>query len=588
MTKDTEQSESRFLVYYALFWAFLGWIGLVAAMAGYFQPWIFLAYIITVILIYLVRSKKALLKTSKEFLIVNVTLIIFVMVLSFFSTPTVFSGRDQGSISEAAIRLSQNHQLSFSNATSDEFFKIYGPGKALNFPGFYYTYSGKLITQFPLGYISWLAIFYSFFGLSGFIIANALLLYLFLLFFYFLARLFFRINYSVILLAVTITSFPFIWFSKLTLSENMALAFLWMAIFSLIAFIKNSNKLNYLACLLLFLLLPFIRVEGFAFLAAGLILILSFPMSRNYLKANFFPNIILPFLFFSSILGLNVSVNYPFYKEIAKALLNVTANSQAGIIEKYILPFIHVSQIQLVYGTLSFFVLGTAGIIYFIVKRDWKLLIPFFVTLSSYLYLINSNISTDHPWMLRRFVFSILPAFIFYAIFFLSSWKEKIQTSGKRSIFYLIIILLILLNSPAFFRYFTFSENKNLLEETQEISQNFSSQDLILVDRKASGDGWAMLAGPLSSLYGKNAVYFFNTEDLKKINLDKFNRIFLMVPEENLDFYAKIPLAQKLRPFKDYTLNTARLDLSQEKSFLVSLPPKENVEVKGKIFEIVK
>lgn len=49
--------------------------------------------------------------------------------------PTVFTGRDQGSIALAAIELARGHELAFRNAASDAFFGIYGPGRALNFPG---------------------------------------------------------------------------------------------------------------------------------------------------------------------------------------------------------------------------------------------------------------------------------------------------------------------------------------------------------------------------------------------------------------------------------------------------------------------
>ena len=97
-----------------------------------------------------------------------------------FTTPTLLSGRDQGAISEAAIRLSESTTLTYRTPATETFFAIYGPGKALNFPGFSYTANGDVITQFPLVYTSFLASFHSLFGIAGLTIANGLLLFFFL------------------------------------------------------------------------------------------------------------------------------------------------------------------------------------------------------------------------------------------------------------------------------------------------------------------------------------------------------------------------------------------------------------------------
>ena len=127
-------------------------------------------------------DKKDTTKNSNflQLFFISLISLLFIIFLSFSTEPTVFSGRDQGSFSEAAVRLSQNHQLEFETLVSQEFFKIYGQGTALNFPGFSYTADGKLITHFSIGYIAWLAVFYSLFGLSGLAIANGVLFFIFL------------------------------------------------------------------------------------------------------------------------------------------------------------------------------------------------------------------------------------------------------------------------------------------------------------------------------------------------------------------------------------------------------------------------
>jgi len=76
--------------------------------------------------------------------------------------------------SEAAAWLAQNHHVTFAIPASEEFFRLYGPGKAENFPGFYYTDDGKLTTRFLPPYTAWLAMF----GVVGLAFANALLFYI--------------------------------------------------------------------------------------------------------------------------------------------------------------------------------------------------------------------------------------------------------------------------------------------------------------------------------------------------------------------------------------------------------------------------
>ncbi len=569
--------------YFALFWIILGWLGFLATLAGFFYWWIFAGYfaISAVVFLRTVLSRKISFKNLKEISLISpITLIslitlIAIIIFSFFTTPTIFSGRDQGAISEAAIRLAQNHQLEFSTPTSEEFFNIYGAGKALNFPGFYYTDNGNLITQFPLPYISWLAIFYSLFGLAGLIIANAVLFFIFALSFYFLGRIFMESLPSLALLILALTFFSFFWFFKFTLSENMALALIWFAAFQLIIFFREFKTFNYFILLSAAGLLTFTRIEGFAVLAMLAIILTINKNTRNFISADKLKRIMIPFSVFAIILTADFFINLPFFKEIGRVIVHNSAGVQAFVGSE-----IYTLKVFSIYGIIQFLILGLAGIIYLLRKKEYLKLAPFFFVLPAFLYLIDSNISSDHPWMLRRYVFAILPALIFYSVFLLYFWLYH----SKKIIFGTVLILLFAFNMPLFIRYAFFSENKNLLAQTEEISRNFSDKDLILVDRLASGDGWMMISGPLSFLYGRQAVYFFNPEDFAKLDLLRFNKIYLVVSDENIVFYQNSPMGNKMEFYKDYELKTRRLDISGENK----LPDKINISAKGKIFEIIK
>jgi hypothetical protein len=152
-----------------------------------------------------------------------------------------------------------------------------------------------------------------------------------------------------------------------------------------------------------------------------------------------------------------------------------------------------------------------------------------------------------------------------------------------------LALLLLASCLPAFFGYATFSENKNLLKQAEQLSLNFSANDLVLVDKDAAGNGWDMLSEPLSVIYGKNAAYFFNTQDLSRLDLQKFDSIYLIAPEKQLSFYSNSVIGEKIINSKDYTLETTRLKNQLDiPGKALSLPEKENVVVHGKILRLSK
>jgi hypothetical protein len=156
----------------------------------------------------------------------------------------------------------------------------------------------------------------------------------------------------------------------------------------------------------------------------------------------------------------------------------------------------------------------------------------------------------------------------------------------RKIIFLLFLASTLSLNIFLFWEYFPFSENKGLLEEMRKISENFGSDDLVLIDRSASGDGWAMISGPMSFIYGKNAVYFFNSEDLKKIDRTKFSRIYLVSSNQNAKMYELAIGKEKLSLVKEYSFETDRIfGLGGGKDLLL-FTQKGKIGSQGKIFEI--
>jgi hypothetical protein len=137
----------------------------------------------------------------------------------------------------------------------------------------------------------------------------------------------------------------------------------------------------------------------------------------------------------------------------------------------------------------------------------------------------------------------------------------------------------------------TFVPDKKLLKETANLSQDFTKEDLIFIDREASGSGWSMLTGPLNFIYDKQAVYLFNPTDVAKINLNKFQDIYFVIPEGKLSFYEENGLAGKLNLVKNYQLQNRVLeenlaDKSQANNLEVVLPKIKDIIVRGGIYKL--
>lgn len=585
--------DYQIFLFKALILLGLAWGSFALALVGFFYASLVWT-VVAIIGIWFARKAILLgvpLKISRELFFASIIFLFVTISFSFFSEPSVFTGRDPGSFSEAAARLAQNHKLEFSTPASNEFFKLHNSGRALNFPGFYYTKDGALITQFSLVYISWLALFFAVFGVTGFIIANGLLMFTFFLSFYLLSRLFLKASFAFPMMLLTATSFVFMWFYKSTLSENIALPLVWLTILALMLFLKNQRKLYYLVFLSSAFLLCFARIEGISFLIVSTIAILLNKDARFFVAKKFVSRFLLPAFILFLVFVANTYVDIYFYKEILKALLPSVTSPQAkylGEIKNNILPNFYNIKIFYLYGLLGFFIVGGFGTLRALWKKEFYKLIPFFVILPTFVYFFDSQITPDHPWMLRRFMFSLLPCAIFYTGILLGKWFEAKNIKTK-TLAILISLILLAMNMPAFLKYVFYSENKGLLTQTQALSSKFSANDLILIDQQATGDGWSMLGGPMSYLYGKNAVYFFNNQDLTKLDTSPFSNVYLIAPDQQVSFYLNSTIGNKLTQTDSYTFKTNRLDVERSNKLdKISLPAKKEITISGKIFKLAK
>jgi len=536
------------LVLFGLSFIIFGWFALSLTLGSIFHmPLIVIGLLFSFGIACLI-GYRLFQRSSTDAKIVFIIALLYAAFVGFVSEPTVFSGRDQGSIAEAAYRLAGNAELAFSTPSSESFFEIYGKGTALNFPGFAYTKEGYLITQFPLGYTAWLASFVSVFGIAGYAIGNALLLFLFLITFYGLLRLFVTPFYALFGFALAIFSFLPMWFAKITLTENLAVFLFTFLILSLYLFIREAKFVYYAGILFSAGLFAFTRIEGFVFLFLALSFIGFRKETRDMVRTYPWKSVVIPGLLFAYFFLRDFFLNLPYYKMIGKALLKyIHSFGSVGDAATAQIGTLNLGSIFFLYGLLALFLIGLFGLLVFLKEKRYLFLLPAFICLPVFLYLFQPNISLDHPWMLRRYLFALYPTLLFSAVLclaFLFSREKNYPLAipkGKRTFFAVIIFLgLIILELPAWTRGVAFAENRTLLAQVENFSKQFGDKDLILVDRNATGNGFAMLTGPAQFLFNKNTVYFFNPLDLSALDTSHYDHVYLLTPTESQARYAAV------------------------------------------------
>jgi hypothetical protein len=564
---------------FGLFWIGLGFLALILAFSGFFYAWIIAGYIFLGVIFLLPVLIKNIINFNFQLDYLAVILISFLAIILFshFSVPTVFTGRDQGSLSNAAIMLSQNHKLAYDFPAEKEFFKIYGKGTALNFPGFNYNSEGSLVPHFPFGYISWLAAFYLFFGLGGFAVANGFSFFLFAISFYTLARNYMEKFPALAAFSLMITSFIFSWFFKFTLSENLALGLVWFGLAQFVFFLKENKKIYALSFLLSFGLLVFARIEALAFLAIAIVILFFKHKKIKNLSVSLGKNVIFAAVILLIIFIFSLKINAPFYTNLAKGFLNSFFVSGIKSDSAFFSELIYLWKLFFAYALAPYIIIGILGFFYLWKKKMYSAIFPCLIIFPAFIYLANPSISSDHPWMLRRYVFAVIPFGILYTVIFLDKFLKK------RPCFHIFFLLMLISNLALFIPYITVRENENLLRQTQKISVNFEKNDLVLVDREASGSGWSMLAGPLNLLYEKQAVYFFNPEDLEKIDLSSFSKVYFIIPDKNMTLYEESNLKDRLVFVEDYFIENSLL--SAEK-YSPLLPIYQKNYIYGKIYSL--
>ena len=582
---------------------FIVWSGFILlsvmlTILGIFYPLITMSYLVLAFsyIWWKHQSKKLWIKkqTSSEKILL-IGLIFWAVVLSSFTVPTIFGGRDEGSLSNSAILINKTHGLKEQGDLIDTFGNIYGSGKALNFPGFFYQEShGHFVlrSQFLPGYSSYLANFILKNNIFLLKFANTLPFIIFMLSFYLVAkRLTNSTRFSIIALISLASLVPLILFYKFTLSEIFFASLLWPSLHFLLKYLEKDSLDNKLFDLtyywLIFIpLLPsiFIRIESFAIIFV-LILILIFKKSTKIqLPLYQIPILLLVLLSIFSIFlfnnffiatGRGFLNNFINLNQLTTPPLKAPTESSGHLVPKMWHNF-YIIKVFYTYNLIPFFFFATLSIVRLYKEKKWLQLTPLFFLGIVVIYLINANISLDHPWMLRRFVFAILPLVILYTIILFRYYPLKYKIFNNA-----IILILIISNILLAIPFITFRQNANLLEQTKQLTNKFNDNDLILVGQKASGSGWSLLSAPMKNILNKKAVYFFNPNDYIKIDKKNYQNIYLLISDEEKQIYSSMLSDSKKQ--EAYALTNQLIKPSKNP---LQFPKFTNTKITGIIYQL--
>jgi hypothetical protein len=563
-------------------WISVAIVALILAVTNLFYTALLASWIVLIpvgILFFIKKEKLEITPHTQSELWIFAFIASIGIMLSAFVAPTIFGGRDEGSLSTNAILLSQNHSLKHTDEMTKQFFEIYGPGKALNFPGFFYTADGSLKSQFLPAYPAWLATFYSFFGLEGIKFANLFPFITFIFsFFLILKRFSAKPIFNFLGVALLITLFPITLFYKFTLTEIFFAALLWFSLHFVLRHLAEKTHWTFVAIFIPLLITPFLRIESIAFGFTLLFILILMNFEKMKLPRYKKPFIALGIIFFLSLI-----INAHFFTETVKNFASISPVKdlqESGEIKSFSLfpddwKNLYILKILFNYNILPLLILGGSYVYALFRKKHWEALVPFFFLMPAFIYLVDANISLDHPWMLRRFMFVIIPLSLFYAVLLI----EK-TALVKRLPFYIVVVLLIL-NSSQSALFLTYSENKTLLSQTKSLMENFSDKDLILVSQKSSGNGWSLISEPAKTLLGKNAVYFFNPNDFEKLDTDEFQNVYLIVSDEEKELYKDL----EKEKVKDYTITNSIVAPSKDP---LAQPSTLETETSGSVYQILE
>jgi len=501
----------------------IGWLALVLMVAQVFlMPLIVIGIILIAFLTsqYLKSYQTVQAPTKTDFLVV-LFVIFFSLFIAAFAHESFLGGRDDGEYSNWAYYLAQHgtYRLKETNTPEALITALVRPG--ITKPDFHF------------GYISWLALHGAFLGIEGIKIGNFLPLIIGLLSLYFIGKKIGNKKVGIFTILMLSTSFVLIWYSRQTMTETFSLTLIWFAILSLLKAYQEDKSNLFVISLLSLGLFLFTRPEGMWILTMLLIAIpflcllqrKTWLLDRKVLSVLII--IVLFFLYYSIFIQPVYFQQIPegieiFIADLFRRTFEISTGEDISFISKQ--PTFYILNVLGAYNMLLPILLSIPVILkaFFSWRRQKNTLILLicFLVAPTFVFLFRLTLFYDHPWMLRRYLPTILPLSCLLTALFL----EKFSGKFKYILLFLILADNLLISAPIL----TFAQFNGIVNsQIKNIAKSLPDEAVVLCEKDAFG-----FRAPLRFIFGKRTIFTYENEVNSFLNKVTSQSVYVVAAEE--------------------------------------------------------
>lgn len=482
-----------------------------------------------------------------------VSVIVLVSLILILFPHDSFGGRDEGNYSGQAMILSKYHN-------------ILVPPYLLKTPLAYGTIDQNIIfNPTTPSYVVWLATQEVLFGVGWMLRSNVVLIFLGLCSLFLVSSFITKKFLAFMTILFFSTCMPFLWFSRETMTENMAFFLLWFLILSSFLFFKTKKNYFLMGFFLSSWLFSFTRNEGLfiqipvfiIFITILIIRKIAIPKKILLISTIYVSLIVLSFIANNNLLPLKDNLNIK--SSLSNLNIFIEDRNFVRLGDKIpIFTFQMLSKQNLSLALYSFiFVMILIIVSKKSVVKDKILYICLIGIVSvEYLKFINPAASLEQPWMYRRYLYALLPlGYLSLSILLSRLVKQKLLI--------FIFCNLLIINFVLSNKIITLKNNWYITENIERLTQDISTKDFVIIDGDILGNysptTYLAYHKEIRNLYG----WWIEMEDWKpkekKYQGLPYSRLFFLSDNEYADYQGF-----KLKEIKEIEIESNQLQVNCE------------------------
>ncbi|VVB89303.1 Uncharacterised protein [uncultured archaeon] len=460
------------IIFSSLSVVLVAWIGSLLAVLGAFKLLIPILLIIACSFCILALALKTKLEfdISRNEIILVFSVILLATANGYFYHESIEHGRDHGPYVSSAINIAKTGYFE----AKEEYMHTYPS---------YFIRAGKIISMPYPAYSSFLAVMYSLFGIYGIFWSNTIFFLLFLLIMYLIGIEFGHKKIGIIFIMLFLTHYLTIWFTRRTNNETFFMFLLWLAVYLFLKGYTSKEKSFFYLSLFPLSIIPIVRLEGFLYYISFSLAFLFFILREGKVRVKNISQFFIILIFLSMPLYISdftretILNTLPVIRSQSQQAL-ATSETQTGAWWEVFNQNIH----RFTFDMFTYYLLTPLFIILiiYILRRRYNfgfILILILISPAFY-FLINPSISPDQPWFMRRFWPHIVVLLFFVPSIILGNMR--LEDNRTKLIFGIGLILLLSGNLIYSSRIITFSEDRGLVEQLNNLDKKLPENTCII------------------------------------------------------------------------------------------------------------